>query len=90
MPQIGWFEILVIVVIAIIFIGPKDFPFMVKKIGKWIGSAKRYFSDFQKEITDIESSVDNEISIENKTCLDPALRFSGLLTASSFSVLPSG
>ena len=66
MPQIGWFEILVIVVIAIIFIGPKDFPFMVKKIGKWIGSAKRYFSDFQKEIADIESSVDNEISIENK------------------------
>ena len=65
MPQIGWFEILVIVLIAIIFIGPKDFPFMVKKIGKWIGSAKRYFSDFQKEITDIESSVDNEISIEN-------------------------
>ena len=66
MPQIGWFEILVIVLIAIIFIGPKDFPFMVKKIGKWIGSAKRYFSDFQKEIADIESSVDNEISIENK------------------------
>ena len=66
MPQIGWFEILVIVVIAIIFIGPKDFPFMVKKIGKWIGAAKRYFSDFQKAITDIESSVDNEISIENK------------------------
>ena len=66
MPQIGWFEILVIVLIAIIFIGPKDFPFMVKKIGKWIGSAKRYFSDFKKEIADIESSVDNEISIENK------------------------
>ena len=58
MPQIGWFEILVIVLIAIIFIGPKDFPFMVKKIGKWIGSAKRYFSDFQKEITDILEIVE--------------------------------
>ena len=66
MPQIGWFEILVIVMIAIIFIGPKDFPFMVKKIGNWIGSAKRYFSDFQKDITDIEDSIDNEISLENK------------------------
>ena len=66
MPQIGWFEILVIVVIAIIFIGPKDFPFVVRKIGNWIGSAKRYFSDFQKDITDIESSVDNEINLENK------------------------
>ena len=66
MPQIGWFEILVIVMIAIIFIGPKDFPFMVKKIGNWIGSAKRYFSDFQKDITDIEDSIDNEISLEDK------------------------
>ena len=41
MPQIGWFEILIIVSIAIIVIGPKDFPFMLKKIGSWIGSIKR-------------------------------------------------
>ena len=31
MPQIGWFEILIIVAIAIIVIGPKDFPFVLKK-----------------------------------------------------------
>ena len=31
MPQIGWFEILIIVAIAIIVIGPKDFPHMLKK-----------------------------------------------------------
>ena len=33
MPQIGWFEILVIVVLAILIIGPKDFPIVLKKIG---------------------------------------------------------
>ena len=32
MPQIGWFEILVVVVLAILIIGPKDFPIMLKKI----------------------------------------------------------
>ena len=37
MPQIGWFEILLIAAIAIIIIGPKDFPVMLKKIGSWIG-----------------------------------------------------
>ena len=42
MPSIGWLEILIIVSIAIIVVGPKDFPFMLKKIGSWIGSAKRY------------------------------------------------
>ncbi len=38
MPQIGWFEILIIVSIAIIVVGPKDFPVMLKKVGSWIGS----------------------------------------------------
>jgi sec-independent protein translocase protein TatB len=36
MPQIGGFEILIIVVIAILVIGPKDFPFVLRKIGSWI------------------------------------------------------
>ena len=51
MPQIGWFEILLIAVIAIIIIGPKDFPVMLKKIGSWIGTIKRYFSTLQKEVS---------------------------------------
>ena len=50
MPQIGWFEILVIVVLAILIIGPKDFPIIIKKIGNWVGSTKRYFSDIQNKV----------------------------------------
>ena len=64
MPQIGWFEILIIVVVAVLVIGPKDFPVVLKKIGNWVGSLKRYFSDIQKDITDTENSIENEISIE--------------------------
>ena len=64
MPQIGWFEILIIVVVAILIIGPKDFPIMLKKIGSWIGSFKNYFSEAQKDITDMENSVEEELSFE--------------------------
>ena len=64
MPQIGWFEILVVVVLAILIIGPKDFPIMLKKIGSWVGSFKNYFSEVQKNITDIENTVEEEISFE--------------------------
>ena len=32
MPQIGWFEILIIVVLSILVIGPKDFPIVLKKL----------------------------------------------------------
>ena len=56
MPQIGWFEILIIVSLAIIIIGPKDFPIMLKKVGSWIGSAKRYVSNVENEV----SSLGNE------------------------------
>ena len=64
MPQIGWFEILVVVVLAILIIGPKDFPIMLKKIGSWVGSFKSYFSEVQKNISDIENTVEEEISFE--------------------------
>ena len=52
MPQIGWFELLIVVLVAILVIGPKDFPIVLKKIGSWIGSTKRYFSDIQKKVNE--------------------------------------
>ena len=61
MPQIGWFELLNIVVLAILIIGPKDFPIMIKKIGSWVGSFKNYFSEVQKEITDVKDSFEEDI-----------------------------
>ena len=55
MPQIGWLEILIIVTIAIIVVGPKDFPIMLKKIGSWIGSIKRYVVNFQEQVSSLEN-----------------------------------
>ena len=73
MPQIGWFEILLIAVIAIIIIGPKDFPVMLKKIGSWVGTIKRYFSTLQKEVSlyenenfDIDDSKKNKVNKDEK------------------------
>ena len=64
MPQIGWFEILVIVVLAILIIGPKDFPIIVKKVGSWVGSFKNYFTEVQRDITNLETSIEDDISFE--------------------------
>ena len=60
MPQIGWLEILIIVSIAIIVVGPKDFPIMLKKVGSWIGTAKRYINNVQNEVSNIDIE-DNQI-----------------------------
>ncbi len=59
MPQIGWFELLVIIIVAILVIGPKDFPVVLKKIGTWVGSIKRYFSDVQKNVNEITNLDEN-------------------------------
>ena len=64
MPQIGWFEILIVVVLAILIIGPKDFPIMLKKIGSWLGAFRNYFTEMQKDITDMENTVEEEISFK--------------------------
>ena len=62
MPQIGWFEILVIVVIAIVVIGPKDFPIMLRKIGSWIGSIKRYVRNVQDQFSSLENeNIDTDL-----------------------------
>ncbi len=60
MPTIGWFEILIIVAVAIIVLGPKDFPIMLKKMGSWIGTAKKYVNNIQNEVSNIDLE-DNKI-----------------------------
>ena len=67
MPQIGWFEILIVVILAILIIGPKDFPIILKKIGSWLGTFKNYFHEVQKDITNIENIVEEETSFEKDT-----------------------
>ena len=69
MPTIGWFEILIVVAIAIVVLGPKDFPVMLKKAGSWIGTAKRYVSNIQNEVSNIEiddEKTNDEVKKETK------------------------
>ena len=65
MPQIGWFEILIIVVVAILVIGPKDFPVVLKKIGNWIGSTKRYFGSIQDKMIKLDKTIEELEKAEN-------------------------
>ena len=63
MPQIGWLEILSVVIIAILVLGPKEFPIALKKIGTYIGKFKNSLSNFQKEV----STVTEDINLEDKS-----------------------
>ncbi len=70
MPQIGWSELLVIVILAVLIIGPKDMPIVLKKIASSVKKIKSYISNIQD---DIEHSVDvdTEIDKSNKNKKNP-------------------
>ena len=70
MPQIGWFEILLIVVVSILVIGPKDFPIVLKKIGSWIGSIKKYFNELQSEVSLYENESEKEENLSKHKVKD--------------------
>ena len=72
MPTIGWFEILIVVAISIVVIGPKDFPHMLKKIGSWIGTTKKYINDIQSEVSNIDLEEDTK---ESNKSLKAAIKF---------------
>ena len=66
MPQIGWLEILTIVIIAILVLGPKEFPIALKKIGSYFGKLKNTLSNFQREVSAVTDNIDIEKDIIDK------------------------
>ena len=66
MPQIGWLEILAIVIIAILVLGPKEFPIALKKIGSYFGKLKNALSSFEREVTSVTDNIDIEKDLNQK------------------------
>ena len=66
MPQIGWLEILAIVIIAILVLGPKEFPIALKKIGSFFGKLKNTLSNFQREVNSVTENIDIEKDLTDR------------------------
>ena len=73
MLDIGWTEMLVIAVIAIIVIGPRDLPKMLKTVGGWVRKARATVRELQTGIEDMarEAELDEvKKSVESATRVD--------------------
>ena len=69
--DLGWMELLIIGVVALIVVGPKDLPIMFKTVGNFVGRAKKMAREFQrtmesaasetglKETSDIFKTIDS-------------------------------
>jgi len=58
--DIGWSEIAVIVVVALIVIGPKDLPRVLKTVGIWVRKARMLTRDFQNSVDEMIREADME------------------------------
>jgi sec-independent protein translocase protein TatB len=65
--DIGWSELVVIAVVALIAIGPKELPGVLRTVGQWMGKARRMAAEFQgqfqealreAEMADLKKSFD--------------------------------
>jgi len=65
--DIGWSELVVIAVVALIAIGPKELPGVLRMIGQWMGKARKMAAEFQgqfqeamreAEMADLKKSFD--------------------------------
>ena len=58
--DIGWSELLVIAVVALIFIGPKELPAVLRNIGQWTGKIRRMASEFQSQFQEAMREAEME------------------------------
>jgi sec-independent protein translocase protein TatB len=74
--DIGWSELLVIAVVAIVVVGPKDLPKLMRSFGHYAGKLRRAASDFQRQFEEAmrESEVDEvRKAIESAQAGTPSL-----------------
>ena len=51
--DIGFWEILVIAIVALLVVGPNEFPALVRTVGIWIGKIRRFMAETKNEL-DVE------------------------------------
>lgn len=50
--DVGWDEILVIAIVALVVIGPKDLPHALRIVGRWMAKARAMAREFQTHVDD--------------------------------------
>jgi sec-independent protein translocase protein TatB len=77
--DIGWTELLVIACVAIIVVGPKDLPRMLRTLGQTMGKVRRMSREFQSTFNDALREAEQQADITDmKKQVDDAANFNPL------------
>lgn len=61
--DIGWSELLVIAVVAIVVVGPKDLPRMLRAFGRTMGQVRRTANDFRRQFDEALREAEREADL---------------------------
>jgi sec-independent protein translocase protein TatB len=61
--DVGWTELLVIAVVAIVVVGPKDLPRLLRTVGNMVGKLRRMSGDFQRQFNAALKEAEREVDI---------------------------
>lgn len=56
--DIGWSEMMVILLVALVVIGPKDLPRVARTVGRWVGKGRAMAREFQKALEDMAKEAE--------------------------------
>ena len=80
--DIGWTEITFILIVAIIVIGPKELPRVLRTVGQWVGKAKSMTSEFRghvddmirdTELDEVKKQIDSAGSFDPNSALEDTI-----------------
>jgi sec-independent protein translocase protein TatB len=63
--DIGWTEILVVAVVAILVVGPKELPSMLMTFGRTVGRMRRMANDFQSQFNDVLREAERQANVDD-------------------------
>lgn len=70
--EIGWSEILIVAIVALVVVGPKDLPVLLRSIGRYAGMAKRQVAAFRAELDTAMKSADLDLVHKEMEALQSA------------------
>jgi len=96
LPEIGATELMVIAAVALIVVGPKDLPILMRKIGQWLGKMRGLASEFrasfdemarQSELDELRKEVE---ALRNTRITDPLTNLHPTFEEVSAGLDPTG
>jgi len=88
MLSIGWSEMLIVAAVALIVVGPRDLPAMLRNVGRFVGTIRRMGNEFRTELNKV-AAVD-EVRDIRKSLTDPIRHATDDIRSEFNKITPAG